>query len=144
MGAYAFQARDALRERWRLCLIVALSLTVIFIVYHKRVPGPMFDNIVLLMQAVPMALICICVVGLFHVVADTARIRGRHWNLATAGLVMVTIVSVMHLRPVQIQPGAANYIRELAFGIRLAAAKSGRGNQLHWPRSMANDCRCAV
>jgi len=131
LGSYVVHSHDLLRKRWRSCLQMALLLVVIFVIYHKFGP-PLFENgwphvnMLLFMQAVPMALICASLVVLFHVVDEFARKQGRQWHVASAGLILVAILCVSAIRPLSIQPAASHYIRELASYVEDVAKKSDR------------------
>lgn len=137
-GAYGLHANEELRRTWKSSLLIATSFVVAFLAYHKLAPGPMFDNMVLFMRALPMALVTLCTVGSFRSIADTGWKRDLHRQALRLGLVVLVIVSVLHLRPYPLRPDARRYVRQLAQGIMSAAGDSAEAridyeNHAQWP-----------
>jgi len=122
-GTYIFSVNRELEKIWKSGLLLAFLLTVTFVVYHKFVPGPMFNNMVLFMQAVPMALVTLCVVGFFRVLHTVDWRRNFYRPALIAGLVFMTYAADANLRPAY--PNTDLNLRNLASAVLLGTLKSG-------------------
>jgi len=122
-GTYLFGINQELGKIWKSSLLMALLLTVIFVVYHKFVPRPMFNNMVLFMQAVPIALVTLCVAGFFRFMEIVDWRRNFYRPALIAGLVLVTYAASMSLRPAY--PNTDLGLRSLANVVGFGTLKSG-------------------
>ncbi|MBL4865133.1 MAG: hypothetical protein JKY67_02005 [Pseudomonadales bacterium] len=114
LGSGILIAGEKGRVFWQSLMITFSCLTVLFLVYHKNVPGPIYDNMVLFSKTIPMALVMICSTAVFCSLENTESAMGFRSNAYRAIVVLLCIASVLHLRPIKVSRNDHVYIKTLA------------------------------